>query len=484
MTDVSEGISLRTILKRATAVLFVTGLLALFSGALYLRLNGPPRSVSEPFDVQSFASIYVPTETNAVVLFRQAAPKFTDQHAFVAGRRSTESANFYDNYDASLADWTRANKDVRDWLELNRPAMELWKEGSQANDALDVPPRELTIASDSGLTMKTRSFARLAVLEASRLKSAGRLMAAWEWYRAALRTSRLIAMHTGSTPRLVGAGVYSMAAEAITPWSATSELTAQDLRRALRDVLAIEKMTPPTSDFLKAEYLAVWNSTDWAQSQLGSVGTVFQLFGASEKARRSLNLIFANWLSQASLPRFKRTPIHAGKLPLYELESLPTTIPNPPSPDEIQAACGMLARFRPDGMLLGFILPNSMIVIDALDREQARRAALILTLALQLYDREHGDLPDDLQALVKAGYLPSIPPDPFGKGEAFHYRRNDNRAEGGLLWSVWTDGVDQQGKVCVDQNRPDSTGDECFPIRLPSAGNHHANKADSRAVQP
>lgn len=66
-------------------------------------------------------------------------------------------------------------------------------------------------------------------------------------------------------------------------------------------------------------------------------------------------------------------------------------------------------------------------------------------LALQLNYREHGSFPASLAELVKNGYLKSIPIDPFGKGQAFRYRREPESHGAAVVWSVWIDGVDQAG---------------------------------------
>jgi hypothetical protein len=76
--------------------------------------------------------------------------------------------------------------------------------------------------------------------------------------------------------------------------------------------------------------------------------------------------------------------------------------------------------------------------------------------ALQLHEREHGEFPATLAELVKNGYLKSIPLDPFGKGEPFHFRREDGSRKGGVLWSVCVDGRDEEGK-----------GDRVFKVDAP-----------------
>jgi hypothetical protein len=87
---------------------------------------------------------------------------------------------------------------------------------------------------------------------------------------------------------------------------------------------------------------------------------------------------------------------------------------------------------------------------------------LLLALALQLHRREHGELPASLEELVKNGYLKAIPADPFGKGEAFRYRRNRQPSHDAVLWSVYTDGLDEGGA-----DLHDGKGDWVIHVRVP-----------------
>jgi hypothetical protein len=481
MSDDQGALPPRSILKW-TIGLSVLGVLVLFLGsALYLRLSKPSIPDVEPFDIDAFTSISVPPEKNATVLYREAAPLFVEHQT--ANLKQNEVEAFDKSYDEAVAkDWKFANDDVRRWLEANRRAMEIWKRGSQLDDSLDVPPGKVHLATDSSLaTIGGRTFARPASLEAARLTAERRNDEAWDWYRSVLRSSRHIGMHASTIWRLVGVAMQATATDAIICWSARPEVTAAQLRKALNETLAIDAMTPPASDCFKAEYLATINSLDDAEAELGGAATVFNLFGAREHARRSLRLIFANWLSQVDRPRFQRTEIHRGEPELYERAS--AAPPGTPSAADLQSQCA-LSNPRPGGILLKLILPAGLPVIDGIDREQARRAALILALALELYDREHGELPPNLEALVRAGYLKSIPADPFGKGEPFHYRRAENPAEGGLLWSVWTDGIDQDGKISVDTHPGDTTGDKCFVIRVPPAAKPRSAGSLPQSTKP
>jgi hypothetical protein len=62
-------------------------------------------------------------------------------------------------------------------------------------------------------------------------------------------------------------------------------------------------------------------------------------------------------------------------------------------------------------------------------------------LALELYRREHGQWPFELQELVPQ-YLSVIPADPFSTGPLIYRRQKDDF----LLYSVGTDGRDNDGR--------------------------------------
>ncbi len=98
-----------------------------------------------------------------------------------------------------------------------------------------------------------------------------------------------------------------------------------------------------------------------------------------------------------------------------------------------------------------FIGNHIMWEIDHLLRENARSdaevGAVALRLALMLYQREKGALPESLEALVPA-YLHTMPVDPFSGGP-FLYRRVDSDY---ILYSVGKNGVDNGGS---DRKRED-----------------------------
>jgi hypothetical protein len=80
----------------------------------------------------------------------------------------------------------------------------------------------------------------LAALEGSRLEEQGKMAEAWVWYRAMLRSSRMVSRHAGLVERRYGAKMHFLAAKRILRWAADPRVDAGLLRRALDDVLAAD----------------------------------------------------------------------------------------------------------------------------------------------------------------------------------------------------------------------------------------------------
>jgi hypothetical protein len=83
--------------------------------------------------------------------------------------------------------------------------------------------------------------------------------------------------------------------------------------------------------------------------------------------------------------------------------------------------------------------------INADTRRHVQCDVLMTGLAVQLYQREQGRLPDTLDALVPA-ILPRVPNDRFGTGP-LKYRKTDS---GAIVYSVGPDGADNTGRELDD----------------------------------
>jgi hypothetical protein len=102
--------------------------------------------------------------------------------------------------------------------------------------------------------------------------------------------------------------------------------------------------------------------------------------------------------------------------------------------------------------------PSLIKVVDAIRRSDVYLRCTACALATERYRNHHRKWPDTLAALVPT-YLSAVPLDPFD-GAPLRYRKT---ADGVIIYSVSTDGVDNGGNI--DHANPSATGKD-LGIRL------------------
>jgi hypothetical protein len=109
-------------------------------------------------------------------------------------------------------------------------------------------------------------------------------------------------------------------------------------------------------------------------------------------------------------------------------------------------------KWRGRDWLLDNIIPTCTKVSAAHIRNNAKLRCTLLALAAERYRQEHGSWPANLDALVQAGHLKSVPVDPYDARPVRYKRLPD----GVLFYSVGVDRVDDGGNV--DRNNPIGPG--------------------------
>lgn len=99
-------------------------------------------------------------------------------------------------------------------------------------------------------------------------------------------------------------------------------------------------------------------------------------------------------------------------------------------------------------LLLAIMVPSVDATLNRYKEVVADHHAALLITALQLRAREHGSLPDTLDALVPA-YLDEVPADPFD-GQPFRYLPEQAR-----IYSIGTNRVDNGGSIRLRPGRRD-----------------------------
>ncbi len=272
---------------------------------------------------------------------------------------------------------------------------------------------------------------------------------AWVWYRAMLRSSRMVGRHAGLVERRYGAKMHELAAKRILRWAADPRVDAAMLRRALDDALAADRLTAPISDALKLEYLIDASGIERTELPFprGSVawaGTVecliescprgrcgrgsqqfrFRATNDTERSRRVIRFLFTNWLAQVDKPAAERAPStkDRGNLSLRVSTDLLPREARDISPETIESSDRRDAAGAVDVCARTSDSPISMNSAFCawegdgfFARERKRRSVLIVKLAAELYRREQREARGDCRrALGGKGCLRGISPPKAG----------------------------------------------------------------------
>ncbi len=378
--------------------------------------------VGDPFDVKAFGRP-IPDETNAFVLYKQAAailPKEPDTPA---------------NYD-----WKTIDPVQRGWFERSQEALAIWKKGTERPDARYIKPEDVTFETKLDVAQSLRSFVRLALLQGSRLEDSGEFDGALDWYLALLRSSRHCGRHGVLVERLLGMAMHQWASTRLIRWAADPKVDARILRRALDAAFEADAATAPMSEGLKMEYLSILHSISNPElmahlhdyetipdNQGGSVTKYGQHGWKSslsrvrrrgmnepERSRRVFRMIFANWLAFCDLPPSQQPPrvlpgsnIQASGPTKLLLEGL--YVVDKDAPEAARALPPeKLARWFTSTVDAEMVLPAWVAVEKALARERAMQSVLLVSLANEFYKREHGQYPERAEELV-GPYLKTLP---------------------------------------------------------------------------
>jgi hypothetical protein len=380
------------------------------------QLWGLP-DIGDPFDVAAFRAFTIPDDRNAFVLYRQAAAVLKPDSDFE--KRTTSQAN-------RLARWSKTTPELRRWVEENREALALYRQGAERPDALD-----LGIGSNQEgwkTFQALRFFHMLVLLEASRLEEQGDMAGAWGWYRAMLRTLHHVGMHGTAIRRLVAQHWQEELLARSKGWAADPRTTPSMLRQALEDVVECEALAPSETDTLKIEYLnmdrwlddpnnpgrtvpmmtlrRLWSYPDYQldPEQLQALWDAWRFWRREpERSRRVIRLVTANWLAYYERPpgnRPKPDPDPSRNFDFYPFG------PEAPAKARVlspQALDRWLETTHDAQVMFGMLE-----LIRVRSDEWANHRELLILLGTQLYRRDHATDPPAPEALV-GPYLKRLP---------------------------------------------------------------------------
>jgi hypothetical protein len=406
-------------------IVLAVGLAVAASGlAIWLMrsLNGLP-DIGEPFDIAALRAFTISEDKDAFVFFGRANE-----------RRGRSPLSPQKEASAATVAWSDADPELRAWVEANGPALELFLRGAECPDGISRRPGEPYSGRYSD-DLGPRYLVLLALLEGGRRMERRDMAGAWDCYRAVLRTIVLSERRGSISERFFAGKHHAWLRARLQTWAADDRTTADQLRTALIEAMKTQPRPEWHAFSLKVEYL------DWMR-QLETMQHpdfyAFQedgryrladlempedlavvlyrarrfLLREPERSRRSIRLLFANWLAHADGAQWSRhkpdviAKLHGAsmtaRLELYPVAPEASAGARARSPHEL--ATWLVTAYDLKAIAWSRIWPS------VLRSEQVGYRELLVVLASELYRRDHGALPPSEQTLVGT-YLESLPDD-------------------------------------------------------------------------
>jgi hypothetical protein len=372
--------------------------------------------IGDPFDVRAFQSFAIPDERNAFVLYHQAADRL--KPLVTTSKEEREKIDLH-------ATWSKADPIVRRWVEENREALQVFRQGTARPDAL-----EPALAEKPDPLQAFRTLQALALLEASRAEEQGDTAAAWVWYRAALRATYHMGVHGTIITRHVGQRRASELRRRFSTWAADPRTPPELIRHAIDDVNACGSLIASELYTLRAEYSCVEFIFDTPydpgrqllisklngaldsrgyqldSDQIRALANAWQFWRRDrERSRRVIRLAVANWLAYYEMPPNRRPAPDSQVSSPFDFYSF-----GPDAPATARAlAREALDRWR-NTTYDAYEILRSWDLRKLQARAQANHRALLILLATELYRRDHQSEPPSDEALV-GPYLERLPDD-------------------------------------------------------------------------
>ncbi len=432
--------------------------------------------VALPFDVEEFLSAEeVDDKDDAFVHYAAAARILTASGS--RWRSQSKSSDLATVIEQVLEKPDSAwDPRLEQWLNDNSAALVEYRQGGAKPRAKG--PSLRTADANTMLTThnEVRHLARLSQLEAIRCESAGDFEAAWQWHRANMQCARHSETPKIDICRLVASAVRSGAFRGIARWAELPLLTSAQLRAARLEVQSEAELRTSRFECSKGEYLLCRNTLRladfpnhmlpwWNRGVGGHPGwrplkqMGLWLFGQPEVILRLQRQLLVNNQKLIDLPLYQRPPTTDSNAVVFRTEA------------NAVRAWGQMAPVNLAAQLKHTVLRldeftatiSSKHVDQAIQKENARLAALLVVLACQEFRRDHGEFPRTLEALVPE-YLQTIPFDPMvATAVSMNYRREPGGEA--VVWSIGQDGKDGDGDV--NELKYVST-DEGYRLRIPS----------------
>jgi hypothetical protein len=416
--------------------------------------------MEEPFRIEDFEQWDVSPAEDAFTYYAQAANLRSRIKTDYQQRNEEEPRNIDD---VIRNGWVTADEAVVNWLGMHREAIQVWRKGTIQDRGWNSSPVRVLNQSLMGVG-ETHDFVRLALLEAARCRHEGRLDDAWQWCRAAYRSTAHYAFRGGYLEGSVVVPIHSIITREMAHWAEDGRVDSELFKSALKELRTDYGLYPSASSLLIGEYISERKqlmSSDWvwdfeppfavlksySKTELAIISFKHRAFGEPELSLRIRRQFLVNQLGGIN-------PVGLGRARLLNSESM-IFLRDP-------TIASMKGQLEPDALNRAVqSFTKNQRWIDWMRRierghikQAARQAALETLLACRVYQRDSGKLPETLSQLIP-DYLDEIPVDPASlAGSHLNYRRVS--ASQAVIWSVSIDGRDDGGDV--EQRDPTDVG--------------------------
>jgi len=258
--------------------------------------------------------------------------------------------------------------------------------------------------------------------------------------------------------QLVGLGIREEAIESAFQIIARTEFETSNLKFFQYKFEALVSKYPFNYDFASEELLAYESFDSISGYRIGEAREPANQTRRSPGFQKSLNRVMQHQQKlEKLLKEFDKTEAKEVARRVYDLagKTLQQNIYQWHKDPEIpESYFGNLSKTHP---FVKLVLPNFPAVHKVLHKRKAKTEALITSLALLRYKKSENGLPENLEKLVSAGYLRSLPLDPYSNKALVYKTVGDDF----LLYSFGPDFDDDCG-VRIDKSADKSDGDYVF----------------------
>ena len=240
-----------------TVLLLLAAILSPFAYR-HWRLSQVP-DIGDPFPVTELLAP-IPDEENAYLLFKEA----------FALLEEVAEADFKQYMDEALDDgWDPTDVLLNKYLEMNRPALEKWREATEKADYQRPLHNEPSADSRINDLTANRELVSWCQTEAERLARTGKPAEALEWLKASFRCSALVTRNGPWIDRTFGASFFAFSCRTTQEWMQHPDVTSAQLLDLLSTVRQSRQSTEDLSTTTKWEYLVSKREYEkWSYEQM------------------------------------------------------------------------------------------------------------------------------------------------------------------------------------------------------------------------